>query len=339
MRISFDWLEFCQERGIAYDMASDSEGQRIVVNCPFCSSAGDPDPSKHMSISLSGSGWHCWRDHDHRGRSPTKLIQGLLGCTYQEAAAIGGRPLSLPSDLLAAVKATLDPEPVIADMPYNLRLPPEFKPFDDQHAPSSKPYVGYLQRRGFYNVGAFTKRYSLYYAARGPFKGRVIFTVYADRELLGWVGRTIHSTYEPRYLALPTDPVQAAKLDSRPAPRALPDTVLWFDRLMKSNADTICVVEGPFDALKVNELGRKHGICATCLFTSHMSKSQTDYLARLLPRFKKRYILLDPERRTLPIALRMASDLAHLSVAAKTMPEGIGDPGELRNPQELLRIM
>jgi hypothetical protein len=113
------------------------------------------------------------------------------------------------------------------------------------------------------------------------------------------------------------------------------DYLLWYDRLRKADADTLYIVEGPFDAWKVAVLGRRHGIVATCLFTSKISQSQIDYLHELLPRFKHRYILLD--QGTLPTVIKAVGELSSLGVKSKYLPPNVDDPGEL-DERTLLRL-
>jgi len=174
----------------------------------------------------------------------------------------------------------------------------------------------------------------MYWCSQGPWKGRIIFTVHHKKKLVSWTGRTIWPEATPRYLSLTRDPDRAAQMGCTPANAPIHDYLLWYDRLKKSEAETIYICEGPFDALRIAVLGRKHGIDATCLFTNHASDSQVNQLYDILPRFNHRYILLDGEKRMLPISLRMQSELSPLGVASKLLPPRINDPAELT--EELL---
>jgi hypothetical protein len=114
----------------------------------------------------------------------------------------------------------------------------------------------------------------------------------------------------------------------------------WVQWLNKSahhhRRDTIILVEGPFDALKLNVLGRRTGICSTCFFTNTPSAQQLDQLYDLLPRFRRRYIMLDQDM--LPRAMGLANRLSNLDVQVKQLPSNRKDPGEIPNHAELQEI-
>jgi hypothetical protein len=107
--------------------------------------------------------------------------------------------------------------------------------------------------------------------------------------------------------------------------------LLWWDHLIDCDADTIILVEGPFDALKVTTLGWTRGIVATCFFTQSPGPLQIDLLHELLPKFEKKYLLLD--QGTLPALITIASELQTLGVEPLRLPIGVKDPGELTGEQ------
>jgi hypothetical protein len=105
---------------------------------------------------------------------------------------------------------------------------------------------------------------------------------------------------------------------------------------MKSEADTLLLVEGPFDALKTSELGRRIGIVSTCFFTAAPTYQQTLLLHELCARFPRKILLLDAG--TFALGLRVARILAALDVKAQQL-QGFKDPGEIRTADQLLRIV
>lgn len=333
--MQFDWQKFLDAHGIEFATRGPNVGRgQVAIHCPFC---GADDPSHHMSVSLEGRGWRCWRRKDaHYGRNPARLVQALLGCTWEHAASITGADnLSVApdwSDRVHKLLAAREP-----GERHGVALPGEFRPFKlSKISPVVRPYVDYITRRGldWHNL---TRRYQAYFAVRGPWKGRVVFAVYYEGQLASWVGRTIYPEHEPRYLALTADPEKAARLGVSPAAGPLTDYLLWYDELRATKADTLCVCEGPFDALKVRALGRDHGVTATCLFTSAPSRHQLDCLHELLPRFRRRVSLLDAD--TLPASIRMSGDLAGLGVEIMPLPRGLKDPGEIVDAGQLLKII
>lgn len=291
----------------------------IAVKCPFC---GVADPSQHMSISRTGTVWKCWRNPSHRGRDPIRLLAALMRCSYVQAAAILGPEISTPlsSDWAAAVRAKLDPAP--ADEAEVYELPEEFKEFDD--VPSAGRFIKYLKRRNFKRKDIWwaTTRYDLRYCTRGPFQGRIVFPVIYRDQLLGWTGRSIYPGETLRY-----------KTEG-----ALTGQLLWYDELKRDAewAHTIILCEGPFDALKVSVLGHYRGIVSTCFFTSGLSEGQLDLLHDLLPRYERRYLLLD--QGAVGATLRAARRLKALSVETRWLPAKIKDPGVLTRP-ELFRLV
>jgi hypothetical protein len=321
----FNWLDFLSSRHIDY-VTSGSNVSRgnVAIKCPFC---GGADEGYHLSISTEGRGWRCFRrPQEHRGKSPLKLVQALAHCTADQAAAIVGihRPY-VSADSMDRVKAMFDKAPV--EEKRELTLLPEFKPLFGKGTRlwSARPFINYLERRGFRDQERL-KPYKLYYATQGAFKGRIIFPIEYEGELVCWTGRTIYPDVELRYKALSYRELE----EGEDRPRAIgpiSNYLLWWDELQNIDADTICLCEGPFDALKVDWLGRADGICATCFFTSSPSLQQEQLLHELLPRFRHKFLLLDQE--TLPQAIRIAAGLQTLGVRSMQLPKGTKDPGEL----------
>jgi hypothetical protein len=199
-------------------------------------------------------------------------------------------------------------------------MPEEFKPFRD--LPSAERFVNYLYMRGFEESEALrlTENYDVWYCTRGEYQGRIIFPVVYRGQLLGWTGRSIYTGERLRY-----------KTEG-----ALTGQLLWYDDLLECEAETIVLCEGPFDALKVAILGRPRGIVATCFFTSGLSEGQLDRLHSLLPRFRRRYLVLD--RGAVGATLRASVRLKALAVETRWLPAEIKDPGLLNGP-ELYRLV
>lgn len=336
----FDWVRFFDQYGIEYVTSGPNVGRNhVVVHCPFC---GLDDPSHHMSIHLGGAGWRCWRNpHNHKGKSPIRLISALISCSYEEAARISGAPASLPNDFLSEIQSNLSRKTDRKRNNRKLKLPSEFRPFlphsKSLHKPSVKPFVRYLTNRGFdrADVLDFTNYFDVWYCTRGPYKDRVIFPVRKDRKLVTWTGRSRYRTAMIRYKTLSDDPEISAEEGMPAAVGPITDYLLWWDELLDSDAHTIHVVEGPMDALKIRVLGYGHGITATCLFTSTATELQIELLHQLLPRFKRRFITLD--QGMLHLSLELQNRLAGMDTKLGTLPKFVDDPGEL-NEAQLLKI-
>lgn len=327
----FDWTHFLERNNIPFSSHHVTKGSQVAIHCPFC---GPEDESQHLSISLKGRGWRCWRrPKSHVGKSPTKLIAALLNCSYDQAAAIAGTSIHLPQDFMGHVNRALSPPPQKSSR--ELELPSSFKPFGT-YLPSERPFRRYLRGRDFTvrEIDHYlTRDFDMHYCTQGPFRGRIVFPVYNDGELVTWTGRSIYADAFLRYMTLTSDEEKARDQLLTPAAGPITDFLLWYDDLLHVDADTICLCEGPFDGLKVRLLGEPHGVTATCLFTMDMSERQLDLLHELLPRFRRRYLILD--KGTLPTALRLQGMLSGLGVRVHQLPKKLKDPGELAEFAEL----
>lgn len=331
--MAFDWPQFLADHRIHYvTNGPNTPKGDISVRCPFC----HDDPSEHLAISLNNSGWHCWRNREHAGRSPIKLIQALIGCSYDQARLYAGQTTNLPSNFLEQVQAQMTPSTTTAPRDP-LIFPKEFRRLDHSSA-LGRPYRSYLRGRGFKYPESLTDTYNLYYCTQGAFGGRIIFPVYFKKELVSWTGRAVADGVE-RYKSLTTTPEKAQAEGTPLAIGPITHYLLWYDELIKNKEagkSTICLCEGPIDALKINYLADHYGIFATCCFTSSPSDPQVDLLHELLPRYKRRVLLLDAG--TLALSLKTQSRLAGLDIELGQLPEGIKDPGELSHVRQLLHL-
>jgi hypothetical protein len=330
--MSFDWENFLTKNGVAFATSGKNVSHgNVAIHCPFC---GPDDVGQHLSVSTQGRGWRCLRrPRDHRGKRPEKLVMAVLGCSYTAAARIVGNTTFLPDDFMAAVNK----HAAGAELPGRARvlpMPEEFLPLGTNR-PSAKIFHSYLTERGFDNHAKLTEIYGLKYAPRGGFKGRIIFPIIHDGKLISWTGRTVYpveSEHGIRYKTLTADPDKEPPIALGP----VTDYLLWHDHL-RNWGDTLVLVEGPFDALRVNVLGRARGIVATCLFTMQPSDRQIDLFHDLMPRFRRCVLLLD--RGTTAATLRMLGELQTLDVNIREMPENTKDPGELKSTNDLVRIL
>jgi hypothetical protein len=232
-------------------------------------------------------------------------------------------------NLLVRVQAMLMPQPKPTPM-RPLTLPHTFKPLFDTRR---SQFIRYMHKRGFHDF-AKLKPYGLQVCTTGPFCYRIIFPVYFNARLVTWTGRAI-SPCDQRYKSLSYDPDKAEGDTIAEGP--ISDYLLWFDDLLKVREDTIVLTEGPFDALKVDYLGRQHGIRASCFFTAAPSEHQISLLHELLPRFTNKLLLLD--RNTTATAMRVAARLSALGVRYLQLPEGVKDPGEIMSAVLLQNLL
>lgn len=332
--MAFDWQRFLDVNHIHYVTTGPNVSRgHVAIKCPFC---GSQDPSEHMSINLQQGYWRCFRrSDDHVGGSPSYLVAAILGISQDAAAAIVGSGVHIPENFLGAVTGLLERR--AGPKKTRLVLPPEFLPLDGRK--SSHRHMDYLtgDSRRFTKeevLSLFTREYGLRFATMGDQRGRVIFPVWFEGNLVTWTGRTIYPDQLPRYKTLSTDP----EIVPFPAHGPINDYLLFYDELIKNDGDndTLIIGEGPFDALKTSVNGRRDGIDATCFFTAAPSRAQIDLLHSLVPVYKRRFLLLD--QGTLATALKAQMDFSTLKIGVLTMPKGLKDPGLLTR-RRLLEII
>ena len=330
----FNWIMFFDEHGIEYVTSGPNVAQgNINVRCRFCVD----DPSHHMGISLKGKGWACWRDKTHRGKSEARLVAVLLSIPMEEARRIvsGGTTIS-STGIHDLVQVRLSPDDKVVDDRSRsrwLRLPDNFKKFEA--LPSSRRYYQYMKIRHYryQQVREISDFYDVHYCNTGPFKGRIIFPVYYQGELVTWTGRSVYPHARVRYKTLTVD-LEKAKVEGTPvAMKRTSDLLLWYDQLVEFPGQKLVVVEGPFDALRVDYFGRLGGVRATCLFGKNVSAVQMHLLHELVQYYPERYLILDQEASA--DALRMQMELAPLRFRVKQLPFGIGDPAGVSKKQLL----
>lgn len=316
--MTFPWMQFLEQYRVEYVTSGKNTSKgHVSIRCPFC---GLDDPSHHMSINLDGLGWACWRNRQHKGRSPVKLIQALIHCSVADAKVIAGERNSIvPENLAEMVQNMLRGENTVNQ---SMEMPAEFKPFRGQY--TSKRFSQYLHSRGFPTpaIEGLTKEHDIFYAVTGAFFGRVLFMVRSpEGDLKAWSGRSIFPSEKLRY-----------KTEG-----PIGDYLLRLDHLYKAPQRDLVLCEGPMDALKVSVLGKTSGVAATCCFTSAPTKRQIDYLYQLRPLYRNIYVMLD--HGEVANILWTTAALAPLQIKPVWLPPALKDPGEIRSQDQLMTIM
>ena len=315
-----DWVALLEDHRIPYvTRGSNTKKGEVSVKCPYC---GEDDPSEHLGINLTSENWGCHRNAEHRGRSPNRLIAALLGCSNQQAKLIAAQYSRADPDTLeqalAALTGTSEPPKAVKGQPHPV-MPTDFRHIKPKGLTMGFWY--YLQARGFDDVADLCFHYDLKCALTGNWKGRIIIPFYQKGELIGWTGRAI------------TDPVHAPRYLS--SSNAVKQCVFNEDTLFDGGR-LLFIVEGPFDALKLDYYGEPSGARATCVFGTSMSIDQLATLSRLRRRFKKVVILFDSDAVEPAF---YASDWLHASnVVIGQLPNGLKDPGEL-SPDEVEQLV
>jgi hypothetical protein len=329
--MAFDWPQFLTQHNISYITTGKVGRNDLGCQCPFC---GNADTGYNMSISLIGRGWYCWRQPDgHKGTTPHRLIQALLGCSYLDAEAIvssDARFIPNDGDFLNRLTALFNTTNPVVQPRLTLKVPEEFRPITN--IGMGRMFVSYLEKRGFdyTDIPKLVKDFQLRYCVsdaflNGAYSNRLIFLITIEHNLVSWTGRHIGSS-RLRYNSLSTED------QLLPARLSLKETVLWYDWLHQLDTGTLIVSEGPFDALKLNYLGNPKSIYATCIYGSTISDAQLDLLESL-NQFKTKYLLLDAEA-----GIRYECNfngwigpLEARGFQTRILPNTIKDPGELNH--------
>lgn len=325
-----DWIELFDSHRIEYVRKGANVARNNVnIHCPFC---GDADPSHHMGVSLNGSGWGCWRNPKHRGKSPAKLIQAVLGVSAEQARRLAGQERVHERPLEESVQGyVIRKLRVGGGMPEaerRLHMPESFKPLTQ--GKFAARFIDYMSDRGFSLKGMqwLEYEYDVRYCALGDYANRIVLPIH-DREgrLMGWTARSINKHAGIRYKTLSVNEPRGPAAVVSPKHLVLGLPYLW-KMIGLRQLRRLVIVEGPFDAIKVSWLGRKYGIAATCLFGLSMTSEQAVLLEDLIAEVGDGVMLLDPEARVQALSL-----LSGVGKFVRTMkiPAGVEDPGALSN--------
>lgn len=339
----FDWIAFFNEHGIEYNTQGEPNvsAGNCAIRCPFCDSDEDEPQYRYLSVSLEGRGYRCWRNPEEHHGSKAWLVAKLLKCSIEHAHEItGDKYVALGSQWDAGLQELVypTPEPEAERTRTPLHFPKEFKRLSPRL--SARPFVKYLEGRGITLDMLDAVNISLYYCTAGhPYHHRIIFPVYFNGQLVSWQGRSIFPNVGERYKTLSAHPEKTQGMP--PAVGPITNYLLWHKHLQRSKADTLFLVEGPFDALMLRLLGYRaqvanalrYGVASTCCFTSSPSEAQFDLLRAVADRFTNKYLLLDEAATAM--SLRTEQRLRSLAFIRIQLPSNVKDPGDLTYQQFL----
>lgn len=287
-----DWQRFLEENNIHFvTRGPNTKRGEVSVQCPMC---GEDDPSEHLGINLQTGNWGCHRDASHRGKSSRTLIKALLGCSSQQAYAVVRQYSHSDPDTLESALAVLEAdhngyikrEDDLGVQLIHQKLDPQFRHFSEiKSRGSTGRFFDYLKKRNLDGLPDLIKRYDLKCALTGRYKDRIIIPIRHSGELLGWTSRAIAPVITaPRYLASSED---------------VKSTVFNYDQV-KEGGERLFIVEGPFDAIKVDNFGFTDDLAlgsvhtrATCTFGTSPTISQLAVLRALVKQYNEAFVLFD----------------------------------------------
>jgi hypothetical protein len=337
--MNFSWQQFCRTNRVPFVEQGPNVGKNnIGIHCPLC---GPGDPSEHMVLSLDTRKpfWYCWRNPEHKGRHPARLIAALLSCSTVMAEQIvdagdTGRLDEYEARAAAWFARGQQQVQQVQErrQPVSLPLPREFKAisFDGVYA---RRFALYLQQtRGFDSPLKVARAYNLRYCLVGYFAQRLVLPVYRNGNLVSWTARDVSGQSQMRYKTLSDDAEKASKQGYPPALINIKSTVFNIDKAAQGG-DTLFVHEGPFDALKVDWYGSDEGAVAVAVF-GMPGEEQVAAIAAVASRFKRVAVVLDYAASG--NAMRFVRELEdHVPGPCGwvPLPSGVKDPGELTQAQ------
>ena len=319
-----DYGDVLRAHGVEVSSKNQSQGN-IGVNCPLCRASGDPDPSFHLGINADTGAWYCWRNPKHKGRSPHRFFEIVLGKSGADVdLLIGARKRKHVDDFDKAFAQGKDPfaapmrEVSLTQLTKAARS--VFRTFPKCIADGiTKPHYDYLATRTGKYVDGLIRQYDLRAGIAGKWAGRLIMPVYqgVSANPVSWVGRAIYPNVSPKYKAL------SAKIDSDEAGMSL-KSVLSINSNKQIKPRVLVIVEGKFDLLRLS-VAVKNDVVLGCSFGLGVSPQQVALAHNLnCPRVMVMY-----DAGALDKAARAAKDLGGEFVDFEKHFPGIDDPGNL----------
>lgn len=290
------------------DRWTKSAGSEWTANCPVCHNWGcfyvNGETGAFVCFKCSGPDG----DKDFKGKDATGLIAEVEGITWAEAKRwiFKNRvKLRRKDDLFT-----------LADRIRGLRPGTEEPGFDDE-------LVAYDLPKGFRPVwkagkwslpiylrerrikSSVAKRWGMGYCRVGTFSGRLIIPINCPNGY-SFTGRAMDDDLEPKYKN-PTGADHARLL-------------IGWD--VVSRRGDICLVEGPLDAVRLDQ----HGIPAMGVGGKVLHSEQLEMLFTLSPR-QAITVVLDPEERLGPLDIANQLEVHFERIYIARLPDEI-DPGD-----------
>lgn len=322
--MTIDWRRLLADHRVPFvERGANVSRGEINIQCPFCGSA---DPSQHMGLNLQTGFWACWRNAEHRGKSPVRLLVRLLRVSVKTARELAGLDDTYvdPDGFANVVQRLLYP-PAKASVETRppLDFPNSFRAITTSAATAR--HWRYLEgRRGFEDVAKLCADYELCADIGGKWEGRIVLPYIVGGELVAWSGRAIGRA-ELRY----------RDLDSSECRVQIRETFYNVDATTDCTT-ALVIVEGPFDALKLDHYGKEFGVRAVALSTNSISEDQLMLIHEVSYEVPRVLVMLDT-KSTLGIvdSMRMRQRLAGArNVSITSVPFNAGDAGEL-SPREV----
>lgn len=280
----------------------------------FTKSAGD----EWTAVCPSCEGWSCWYVNeksgafvcfkcDFKGKNAIGLVALVLDLTWAEASKhiftnqVKLRRRTDAFTLIDRIRGLRNKDRPSEDDPINVELPVGFKPVWDEKKGWS--YPTYLKERGITRDTA--KTWGMGYVRFGELSDRLVIPINCPNGF-SWTARAMKPGVEPRYY----NPPEA------------PQSRLFIGWNVANLRGDVCIVEGPFDAVKFHQ----HGIQSLACGGKVLHSEQLNMLFTLSPE-QAITVCLDPEERVAPYDVADQLLVHFNRVYVARLPMGI-DPGD-----------
>jgi hypothetical protein len=295
----------------------------INIKCPFC---GDNDEGHHMGINVDKNVYSCWRSNNHKGRDVSYLLRYLTSESLLSIRRFIGMSLVLEeNDCQSMLKTLSENDTAIKEERKIggvriLKYPNSFRPLWEKHY-RDWDFIDYLSSRGFYKPRELAHSYELHFSLSGDFANRIVFPIYYKNKLVSWIGRTIDKYETKHYRDLS---IQESVIHPK-------FCIANYDNV-KLGGDTLYIVEGFMDFLKLDYYLAYEGDRATCLFTNSMTEEQKLLLWKVGKKYSKIIVLMDND--ALSNSIDIVDQLKPIlnNVYIGTVLTEYKDPGELPVP-------
>jgi len=329
MASPLNWLRVLNSSGIEYvERGSNVAKGHVNIHCPWCGSA---DPSHHLGIELSTGYWGCWRNAQHRGKSPLRLLVRLLGVSYYKAREIAGLTddYADPEGFDAVAARVMQRGQVEIEQLFKrnaLKIPEGNRPIVNSGA-TRRHWEYLVYDRGFLpcDIPLLLDWYLVVGSVSGTYRDRVLLPYVMEWELVAWTARAIADA-KIRYLDLSKDECVVE-----------PKQTLYNHDAAFAGGHTLLVVEGPFDALKLDLYGRDWGVRAVALSTNSIQDQQIYLLEEAAPNFSQVLVMMDNAGQLGVVdSMRMRELLSQVpNLGFAPVPYGRKDGGDLL-PNEVI---
>jgi hypothetical protein len=296
----FDVIKFLKEYGINNRARGANCSPGFVnINCPFCKQG---DNNYHGGFQIEKGYYTCWKCGWH---PISEVIIAILKCTEREAINLYKKYSDKQS--YKAIQ-TIKKESEYNNINYAKMI--DCRSFKSTF---NEIYLNYLKHRNFdpYKV---IKQFNLLSGGLvGDYKFRIIAPIYFKNELVSFQGRDITDKQKLRYKACRKK-----------------DEIIFHKRTLYNldncNDNKVIVCEGITDVWRLGD-----NTC--CTFGVQFSTSQVLLLAE---KFKKVFILYDPDPAGKKQGKILSMQLAGLGLDVEIIAISDSDPGSMSDTNALL---